>query len=88
MTYLPDLAEEMLESGQITQQEYEEGYPTYGSGYFTFNFELTRSMDSIVDGLVELYQGEHRDGENYFYIEYLGKQDIFGTQKHVFKLYR
>ncbi len=89
MTYLPDLAEEMLESGQITQQEYEEGYPTYGSGYLTFNFELNETPDEIVQGLVDIYRQEHNMFENdYFYIEYLGKQDIFGTQKHVFKLYR
>lgn len=89
MTYVPDDLNRMLANGEITKEDYDMCYPTDGMGYFTYNFELSRTPESIADGLVELYRGEHRDyGNQYFYIEYLGKQDIFGTQKYVFKLYR
>lgn len=43
-------------------------------GYFTFTFGLDETMDEIVQGLVELYQGEQRRNPSlkYFYIEYAG----------------
>ena len=89
MTYLPDLAKEMLENGQISQQEYDEGYPTYGSGYLTFTFGLDETMDEIVQGLVDIYRQEHElYGNNYFYIEYAGIQYNGNQQGHKFILYR
>ena len=92
MTYMPDALWEDDQNGYCTKEEYEDfmaNNPMAGMGYFTFNFELTRTMQSIEDGLVELYRGEQQDyGSKYFYIEYVGIQQTGSQQKHVFRLYR
>ena len=62
--------------------------PTGGLGYLTYTFDLNRSMESITDGLVDIYRSEHERGNNYFYIEYAGIQYNGNQQGHKFILYR
>ena len=86
---MPEYAQELIQKGELTQEEYDKWGPSGGMGYFTFNFDLTRTMESIEDGIVSLYRQEHDlYGNNYFYIEYAGIQQTGSQQKHVFILYR
>ena len=86
---MPEYAQELIQKGELTQEEYDKWGPSGGMGYFTFNFGLDETMESIEDGLVELYRGEQQDyGCKYFYIEYAGIQQTGSQKNHVFILYR
>lgn len=73
MTYIQDL---MTEEEKVNN-------PTGGLGYFTYTFGLDETMEEIEQGLVELYQVEHKYGCEYFYIEYAGLMHNGDTYKGV-----
>ena len=84
MIYMPEYAQELIQKGELTQEEYDKWGPSGGMGYFTFTFRLDETMEEIEQGLVDLYRQEHElYGNDYFYIEYAGVMHDGETYKGV-----
>lgn len=65
-------------------------YSSTATGYYTQSFTVGKyTNEEIINNLVGRLQAEHDNyGNTVFRIEYVGTQDVYGTMKWVFKVYR
>ncbi len=92
-----DNLDDLLEEGRITQEEYDDYYPTDGLGYYsvfvntdlkkatTIGGRRLKSVNAIAKHIAGMLLLEK---EPYFYIEYTGKTKYAGNTFYEFRCYR
>lgn len=96
--YIPDDLDRMLAEGTITQEDYNDCYPTDGAGYLEFYVAADLNEARDVSGTVK-FNSEDDIAANiagmysslpqqYFYIEYHGTVMYGDKECHVFYCYR
>ena len=96
--YIPDDLDRMLAEGTITQEDYNDCYPTDGAGYLEFNVATDlneardvsstvkfNSEDDIAANIAGMYSSLP---QQYFYIEYHGTVMYGDKECYVFYCYR
>lgn len=83
--HMPDVLNDDLTSGRITQEEYNAWYPTAGMGWFeTTLYNVTFGL-TLEDDVYEMVEGCKYLCKDYFYIEYVGENEYGG---YTFRVYR
>lgn len=95
--YIPDNLSQMLAEGSITQEEYNEYYPTDGTGWFEYSVDTNLANNYIYGQLLDTEKkiaeditGQYMVETNmtYFYIEY-NRTEMYGSKQiYVFRCYR
>lgn len=95
---LTDNLDNLLASGQISQEEYNEYYPYDGAGYYSVFVDTNMAEARSVSGTTSFHSEDEiaqyiadmlvLENGPYFLIEYAGTYDYYGKQCYEFRCYR